>query len=143
MQQRVGKPCRGQRVRHTTFPSMGRWHRKIWDTEGGIYLEHLIGSDIHTDSTRQKTKMNASECIRLRTISVSDKYIHCQIPASLRAILNCTVSAGCRSLDSRPVTESNKFKKHNGGKKCVLCHWITLIPQPGHSSSSYLPSQIN
>lgn len=71
--------------------------------------------------------MNASECIRLRTISVSDKYIHCQIPASLRAILNCIVSAGCRSLDRLGIghqllIESIKFKKNNGGKKCVLCH---------------------
>lgn len=60
--------------------------------------------------------MNASECIRLRTVNVSDKRIHCQLPASLRAILNCIVSAGCRSLDRLEIghqllIESNKFKK--------------------------------
>ena len=69
--------------------------------------------------------MNAIECIRLRTISVSDKYIHRQLPASLRAILNCIVSAGCRSLGRLEIahqllTESNKFKKVMEKKKCAL-----------------------
>lgn len=39
-------------LRHITFTSRGRWHRKIWDTEGSIDLEHLIGSDIHTGNMR-------------------------------------------------------------------------------------------
>lgn len=69
--------------------------------------------------------MNASECIRLRTISVSDKCIHCQLPASLRAILNCIVSAACRSLDrleigNQLLIESNKFKKIMEKKMCAL-----------------------
>lgn len=49
-QQSMGKQSRGQWFRHTTFTTIGRWHRKIWDTERGIYLEHLIGPDTHTDS---------------------------------------------------------------------------------------------
>lgn len=66
--------------------------------------------------------MNASDCIRLRTISVSDKYIHCQLSDSLRAILNCIVSAGCRSLGRLEIAhqlliESNKFKKIMEKKK--------------------------
>lgn len=36
-QQSVGKQCRDQQFRQTTFTTMGRWHRKIWDTEGGIH----------------------------------------------------------------------------------------------------------
>jgi len=65
--------------------------------------------------------MNAGECIRLRTISVSDKYIHRQPPASLRVILNCIVRAGCRSLGRLKIAhqlliESNKFEKNNGEK---------------------------
>lgn len=51
-QQSVRKQCRGQKFRQTTFPTLGKWHGKIWDTEGGIYLEYLIGSNIHTDSMR-------------------------------------------------------------------------------------------
>lgn len=71
--------------------------------------------------------MNASERIGLRTISVIDKYIHHQLPTSLRAILNCIVSAGCRSLGGLEIAhhlfiESNKFKKKWRKKKYVLCH---------------------
>lgn len=61
---------------------------------------------------------------------MSHKHIHCQLPASLRAILNCIVSAGHRSLGRLEIApqllyEPNKLKKNNGDKKTqkpVLCH---------------------
>lgn len=57
---------------------------------------------------------------------MSDKCIHCQLPASLRAILNCIVSAGCRSLDRLEIghqllIESGKFNNMmEKKKKCAL-----------------------
>lgn len=78
--------------------------------------------------------MNASECIGLRTISVIDKYIHHQLPTSLRAILNCIVSAGCRSLGRLEIAhhlfiESNKFKKKMEKKNMCFAIWLMAWTQ--------------
>lgn len=35
-QHSVGRWCRGQHFRQTPSTTMGRWHWKIWDTEGSI-----------------------------------------------------------------------------------------------------------
>lgn len=78
-QQSMGKQCRGQQFRQDHIPhhgqvaqeNMGHWRGHLFGTFNRVWHTHW----------QHEIKMNASMC-RLRTISVSDKYIHYQLPDS-------------------------------------------------------------